>query len=158
MTGYKLSDLTAAASSLDALLTTPSQPTQTNILSVEIGANDLGNNISFGGNPNGFTTALATYLDARRAAGWKVVIHTILSRSDGTNSTLFNPDRATANTTIRTWLGTHADAIADVAADATIGPDGVSDNLTYYNADKVHPIDAAYAIWEPITRAAVNSL
>jgi lysophospholipase L1-like esterase len=154
--GSKLSDLTTRGPALDAMI--PIAPAQTFILAVEVGANDIGLAASFGSNPNGFTTALATYLDARRAAGWKVVIHTIIARNDGADSgTQFNIDRATANTTIRGWVGSHCDAIADVAGDATIGTDAAMNNATY-STDHVHPLDAGYIIWEPYTRAAINGL
>lgn len=239
-TGSRLSDLVARAPALDAEL--PIAPTQRFILSVGVGGNDIGNVSVWGANPNGFTAALATYLDARRAAGWKVVIHTIVARNDSSDGgAQFNSDRATANATIRTWLGIHCDAIADVASDTTIGIDSAAGSLitgavagtanvlrisvsnapsyftagvshvgltgtlaglsltgytglattsylvsavgtgwielsaitvnsgiwtsggnclgnNYWNIDGVHPIDAAYVIWETYTRAAINSL
>jgi hypothetical protein len=66
-------------------------------------------------------------------------------------------NRAIVNAAIVTWEGAHCDKVADWAANATMGANGASDNATNY-ADKVHPTLAGYAILEPITRAAINSL
>ena len=94
-------------------------PPQKYILTVELGANDLG-----GGVPATFLSNLSAFCDARRAAGWKVVLHTVLARVDaGDGGALFNSDRHTVNAAIRTWVGTHCDAVADWAADATMGTD-----------------------------------
>jgi hypothetical protein len=156
--GAILADLNTRAAALDALLSN-AIPTQEMILSVEIGVNDLGLGGAMGGNPSGFLTALAAHLDARRAAGWKVVAHTILanlSQTDG--GTQFLSERATVNTAIRGWVGTHCDALADWASDATIGIDTAPNNATIFFTDKLHPIDAGYVLLEPYTRAAINSL
>jgi lysophospholipase L1-like esterase len=155
--GSGLGGLVLRATDIDAVMS--GSPSTKFILSVDIGANDIGFGTGYAGNPTGYATALASYLDARRAAGWKVVIHTILARLDQADGgTQFNSDRAAVNTTIRTWVGTHCDAVADVAGDATIGTNTAPNNATYFNADKIHPTDAAYVIWEPYTRAAINSL
>jgi hypothetical protein len=80
VSGANLANLVSRAAALDAIIATG--PTQTRMLSVEIGANDLGISAPYNANPNGFITALISYLDARRAAGWKVVLHTILPRTE----------------------------------------------------------------------------
>lgn len=150
--GATLSTLSARAATLDAIIT--GAPTQKFILSLEVGANDLGSN-----NAAAFTTALATYCDARRTAGWKVVLHTILARLDaGDGGIQFNLDRATANATISTWVGTHGDALADWASNATMGTDTAPNNSTYFNSDKIHPKSAGYVLLEPYDRTAINGL
>jgi hypothetical protein len=162
ISGSILENLFDRAANVDAILA--GALPQTFILSVEVGTNDLGlgelgNNKAYTGNPNAFTRDLATYLDARRAAGWKTVCHTILAALDGTDGgTQFLSDRAIANATIRTWLGTHCDALADWASDPTMGTDTAPNNTTYWATDKLHPISAGYVLLEPYDRAAINGL
>jgi hypothetical protein len=162
VSGSILKNLSDRAANIDAILN--GAPPQTFILSVEAGTNDLGLNESGGnkpytGNPNAFTRDLATYLDARRAAGWKTVCHTILAALDATDGgTQFLSDRAIANATIRTWVGTHCDALADWASDPTMGTDTAPNNTTYWAGDKLHPNSAGYLLMEPYDRAAINGL
>jgi lysophospholipase L1-like esterase len=149
VSGSTVASLSDRAGIIDAMLAGASP--QTFILSVEVGVNDLA---TMPGNPNGFTTALATYLDARRAAGWKTVCHTILPSP---LAPPFLSDRATANATIRTWVGTHCDTLADWASDPTMGTETAPNNPTYY-ADGLHPTSAGYVLLEPYDRAAINGL
>lgn len=141
---------------LDQLIS--SGPPQTEyVLSVELGTNDL----FAARSPATVASDLAAYIDARIAAGWqKIVCHTILPRSGvgGTTEAQFNSDRATLNTTIRSWVGGRVTACADWAAEATMGPDGASNNVTYYNGDKTHPTTAGQTLLEVVTRAAINSV
>lgn len=140
--GADLSTLVARAAAIDGILP-PNKTGRKFILSVLIGANGIP-----------LDADLIAYLDARRAAGWLVVLGTITPKNgDGA----FNTARATKNTTYRTWVGTHADAIADFAADATMGPDSAAADTTYYS-DGLHPTAAGQAILETIYRAAVNGL
>ena len=69
----------------------------------------------------------------------------------------FNTARNTVNTTLRTWVGTHCDAIADFAADATMGPDAAASNATYYS-DGTHPTAAGQVILETVIRSVINAL
>jgi hypothetical protein len=150
--GANIATLVARATTLDSVMA-PTYPAQDYILSVEIGANDLGS-----GNSAAFLTSLAAYLDARRAAGWKVVAHTITPRtSQADGGVQFNIDRAAANTAIRTWVGVHCDALADWASDPVMGVDSASNNTTYY-LDQVHPTTAGYTLLEPYDRAAINGI
>lgn len=160
--GSQISGLVSRSAALDALLPT-ARSGRKFILSVECGANDLGS-----GTPSTdtFLASLAAYCDARRAVGWTVVVSTILPRTDaGDGGTQFNLDRGRANTEIRLWTtggtiasGIHADAVVDYASNATVGADSSSNNTTYYNVDKVHPLTAGYTVMEPIFRATVNAL
>lgn len=115
-----------------------------------LGANDLTNESL---NVATWLSDFAAYCDARRAAGWKVVAATILP---STNASV-TAKRGTVNTALRSWVGVHADAIADFAADATMGPDAAASDTTYY-ADGVHPTAAGHALLEPIMTAAINGL
>lgn len=152
ISGSSIANLNSRAPMVDAVIPASPLAGQKFVLHVLLGANDLG-----GGGGTGlvapFLTNLAAYLDARRAAGWKIVLGTILP---GTGSG-FNTNRNLANPTLRTWLGVHCDAIADFAADPTIGTDAAASNTTYYS-DGQHPAAPCYVIMEPILRAAVNGL
>lgn len=121
--------LNARAPVLDA---TFSRTTGTDVLSVLIGANDF----DFGVSTSDFLTQLAAYCDARRLVGWKLVICTILPRT----APGFNAWRNTVNATLVTWVGTHAAALCDFAADPIIGPDAAASNhALYVSFDGTHP-------------------
>ena len=153
--GETLTTLNARNAALDGILTS-GPPASEALLVVEMGANDLNANPD----PAAFTTALAAYIDARRAAGWtKIIATTVMPRTDagGASDVDFNTARATANATIRSWVGWRIQAVADWAANATMGADGASDNATYFG-DKVHPTAAGNTILKAITAAAINSV
>lgn len=156
VSGETLSGAVSKAASLDALITS-GPAVSDSLLVLEFGVNDL--NVATP-NATAFTNAYADYIDARLAAGWtNVIATTILPRTDagGASDVDFDAARATANTTIRSWVGGRIAAVADWAADATMGPNGASNNATYYG-DKVHPTATGNGILGPITAVAINSL
>lgn len=124
------------------------------IYTVLIGKND---------GPPGVVTAaqyaadIATHIAEMRTAGYThVVLGTLLPSSDAAYNTWRNALNAII--TGVGWAATNGvDAIADYAANATIGTDAAGSNATYY-PDGIHPSAACYAIMEPIYRAAVNAL
>lgn len=138
------------AAGLDAVIP-PNKNGRKFILSVQI-SNDLLVTSSAT-----YLSQLATYLDARKAAGWdKVVLATILPRIPATYAT-FNTRRAEANPILRTWVGTHCDAIIDFAAEADYGDDAdASDAAKYY--DGVHPTAATQIAMEAVARAVLDAL
>ena len=99
---------------------------------------------------------LKAYCQARQAAGYKVVLGTILPQSGTPNASAFNTARAIINASIRSdssfW-----DALSDFANNATMGPDSAAANTTYYS-DGEHPTDVGYSILAPIASAAIKSL
>lgn len=121
--------LNANAAVVDALL--PLAPKQ-GILSVMIGIN----NFAVGDSVPTFLTAAASYLDARRAAGWKVVLIPILPDLGDAGANVW---RNTANTTLETWTGVHADAVVDVSTYGSMWNDNAPLNATNYLSDKIHP-------------------
>lgn len=121
---------------------------RTRIVIVECGANDLRS-----ANQDAWLADVAACLDLYRTNGFKVIMTTCLP---GTTVN-YNPARNYANPIMRGWVGVHCDAIADWAADATIGPDAAASNATYF-ADGIHPTDAACAIMAPIVATAIDSL
>jgi lysophospholipase L1-like esterase len=100
--------------------------------------------------------SLATYVNARLAVGWSVVIITCVDRN-GINETI----RATYNLLITSTYGTGAVqgvAVADAAGNANIGANGANPNLTYFMADGTNLTPAGYAIVAGLVEAAALSL
>lgn len=141
--GTGISDMTTRAAGYDSIIP-PDTAGRKFILSV------LATN---GVTSGSYLTDLAAFCDARRAAGWLVIVCTITPRTTGG----YNTDRNTANTTIRTWVGLHADAICDFAANGTIGPDAAASDTTYYS-DGIHFTATAAAIAETVIRPVINAL
>lgn len=105
-----------------------------NIALVFTGTNDL----YFGATAATTYANIVTLCQARQAAGWKVVVFTILPRTQAGTPGSFEADRQTVNTNIRTNRVTFADGLCDTGLDASIGVAGASTDATYYNADQVH--------------------
>jgi lysophospholipase L1-like esterase len=120
-----------------------------NICVVWEGTNDLAK----GATAQAAYDNLVTYCQGRRAAGYKVVIVTILPRG----LTGFNEARNTVNASLRENLSTFADAIADPASDDRIGDDDDYADVTYYR-DGVHMTAAGYAIVAGLVQTAIEGL
>lgn len=155
VSGSQIATMNTRAAGVDACIPS-NRGSKRFVLSVLIGANDL----TAATTTTQFLTDLAAYCDARRAAGWKVVLCTLLPNINSG----YNAKRNVANTEIRLWTtggstiaGVHADYICDLAADATMGPDAASSNTTYY-PDGVHPSDAGHTILETVFRPVMNSV
>lgn len=99
---------------------------------------------------------LQTYCAARRSAGWKVVVLTLLPREAGASG--FETERQSFNTSVRTNWATFADALADVGNDATIGPNNADASTTYYQTDRIHLTEAGYRIVAPLVKTALLTL
>ncbi len=98
--------------------------------------------------------------DAARALGTnvKIVVATLLPRSDAGIRGTYEADRQTYNTEMRAnavALG-HAHVVWDVCVSG-MGAAGDSDNLTNFQSDKVHPAAAGFALLAPGYLAAVLS-
>jgi hypothetical protein len=106
---------------------------------------------------NNCVDAIWDYCDIVRAAGFKVVVLTVLpaTYSVGQNNT----ERAFINARLRDEWADHADAIADVAADPNIGPNGAQTNATYYSSvDEVHLTETGYATVSGIVKTAIDTI
>ena len=97
---------------------------------------------------------LAAYCKARQRAGFRVVICTVLPRG---RSAAFYEARNALNAELRANWRSFADALADVAANKTIGADGAETDTTYYR-DTVHLTAAGYAIVAGVVADAVERL
>ena len=99
---------------------------------------------------------LQTYLRARRAYGFKLVVGTVSPCSSGAQPVDFEVRRTALNALIRAGAAEY-DALADIAADANIGVFGASESATYFT-DKLHMTTAGYAIAAEIFRSAISSV
>lgn len=123
--------LAARAAAVDAAYSTALY--RKNVLVVACGHNDRA---------SGAATAFAAYkayCQARRAVGYKVIAVTLLPSTVGGFNT---PYRDTFNASVRGDTSFY-DALCDLGADATMGPDAAaSDTLLY--GDGVHPTQAGH--------------
>lgn len=110
------------------------------------------NDLALGASAASVYANLQSYWSSRRAAGYEVVAFTILPASavSGGNETA----RLAVNALIR-GDATKYDALADIAADARLQNTA---DLTYFQADGVHPTAAGAAVMADIAAAAINSL
>lgn len=102
---------------------------------------------------------IKAYFTARKAAGWKTIVATILPRNTPVSG--FETNRLSVNQMIRdaktngeTWV----DQVADVGGDVTVGQTGQYTNTTYYNVDGVHMVTAGFALLAPYFTNAINAI
>ncbi len=140
-----------AATDIDPLIS----GTATNVLLAFGGTNDLLNTAV-----GTVQTRLSTYCANRRAAGWKVLVGTILPRSDASvvDHTAWEAARITLNTWIRANYATWADGLMDFAADPRIGDDGDESSVLYYDGSLVHPNELGYRVIAGIAQSAIATL
>lgn len=115
-------------------------------------------NTMAGNSSNALSThaQLKTLSNSLRAAGYKVIVATMLPRNSAQinnanrqNDSNLN-DTLTLNGKIRAQWSTYADGLADVASDAVMGiySNGIvgvgERNTTYYKGDMIHPTTAGY--------------
>jgi hypothetical protein len=77
---------------------------------------------------------------ARRNAGFKVIVSTILPRSQAGLASTFETDRQMVNTLIRDNWQSFADGLSDIGANPIIGDSGDELNKAYYVDGKRQPI------------------
>jgi hypothetical protein len=156
--GDTLLNLISQIAATDALIV----PGARNVMSLLIGANDLNDTATYPTVTN-WLTAVKNYCDARRAAGWYLILGTLLPQgfTGGVNS--FNTRRATATPEMRLWTtngsicpGKHADLIVDFAADTILGPDNSSVLNPTYWSDEVHPTQLGYDRMTEIGKQAIG--
>lgn len=102
-------------------------------------------------------TALYSYCDTARADGWKVVIVSMLPRTDAGIRGSTEADRVTVNTDIAANHASHSDAYADVASIAGMSTTTDTTGVNF-QSDHVHPSVAGHALIEAVVRTAVLSL
>jgi hypothetical protein len=121
-----------------------------NVCVVMGGARDLVD----GRTPAAVHDDLVTYCLGRQAAGFRVVVLTLLPRRKAG----FEADRQAFNALVREeWPG-YADGLADVAADGRIGDAEDAWDLRYFEPGGLHPNDAGYAVMAVVTAPVLNAL
>jgi hypothetical protein len=120
---------------------------QKNVVVIWGGTNDF----FFGTSVSTVYADMTSYVAARHAVGWKVIVPTMLSRAgEETQKNSYNA-LILANSA-------GADGIADFTG-TPLGCDGCSTNATWFNSDKLHPTEAGVTTYEaPIIGAAINAL
>ena len=128
-----------------------SSTAKNNILEIFAGTNDNdGTNTSC----TAIYGNMTSYVAAAHATGWKVIVGTMLPRNGWSGNQI--TEQGACNTLIRA-NSAGADAIADYAADATMGVQANTTNTAYY-ADGTHPTSLGYGYLAIIEAAAVNGL
>ena len=99
--------------------------------------------------------ALAAYCLGRQAAGFQVVVMTLLPRD---NKPDFEAARQALNALVRTNWPAYADGLADIAADDRIGDARDCLDLAYYQPDALHPNAAGDAVMAAVTAPVLSRL
>lgn len=115
------------------------QSSAINVLVFWEGTNDL----YYGATPEVAYANLKTYLLARRAAGWKVAVLTLLPRWSAGVPSDFEASRQYVNYMLRRYWLDYADALIDVGADSIMGQPDTIWNAQWYQAyDNTHLAEA----------------
>jgi hypothetical protein len=125
-----------------------------NICVLWAGTNDMALYAASGTTTFGY---LQTYVNARRAVGWKVVIVTCINRGDID----INTERGVYNGLIAATYGGGAVpgvAVADPAANSHLGSNTAWMDTTYFLADKVHLTPVGYGLVAPLVSTAAQSI
>jgi lysophospholipase L1-like esterase len=132
-------DLDARAETLDS---TYGDGRGTHVLVVWAGSNDLNEGRSVGDTYQD----MVAYCLARRLTGWRVLVLTVLPRSQSDVPTGYERDREALNSLIRKNWPSFADGLVDIASDPRLGVPGDEKDRTYYLADRIHLTDRGYGL------------
>ncbi len=102
-------------------------------------------------------TRLETYCSNRQAAGFQVIVFTLLPNGGDVPPT-YEADRQTVNTSIRANWENYADALCDVGGNEFIGDAGDEHDTTYFNVDEVHLNATGYGIVAALAKTAYDTL
>lgn len=114
------------------------------------GSNDLA---VFGRSDTDVYNDIVSYCSGRQTTGFKVIVLTIMPRRDCTAGK--ETYRQSVNTSLRANWASYADALVDVAADSRL--DDFNDT-TYFYTDKIHLVDAGYAVVASLINDAIEAL
>ena len=118
------------------------------VAAVFAGTNDVS---SFGDTPSNTLTYMALEVQQLKAAGCRVFIGTMLSRSG------FDTQKDAYDTALLQQGKTiGADGFIDFAADVNLGSDGASANSTWFQADGIHPTQTGQNRMGVIASNALN--
>jgi len=122
-----------------------------NVVTIWAGTNDIANNST---NVNAVYANLVSYVAARHAIGWKVIVMTMLTKGNPSTSDIA---RDAYNALI---LANTAGADLVVSFNSTpLGIDGGASNSTYFLSDNLHPNQfSVNTIETPALNTAINNL
>ena len=98
--------------------------------------------------------ALKRYCSQRRAAGFRVVVLTVLPASDPET---FEATRLAYDGMVRASWNTFADGLADIAADPRIGDTGDNLDRQFYGPDALHPNNAGNAVMAAVAAPVLQA-
>jgi GDSL-like Lipase/Acylhydrolase family len=98
--------------------------------------------------------SLKSYCSKRRAAGFRVVVVTVLPSSDPVT---FEATRLAFDGMVRASWKTFADGLADIAADPRIGDTGDNLDRQFYGQDGLHPNNAGNAVMASVAAPVLQS-
>ena len=101
---------------------------------------------------------LTAYAEGRRQRGFRVVVLTMLPRSDSYAQADFEARRQAVNEKIRAGWEGFADLLVDVAADQRLGSPGAETNLVYFTSDRVHLNDTGQGVVAKLVRTGLTKL
>lgn len=133
-----------AFSEVDILLSLYSR----NIVVLWGGVNDLLYPVT----PDIVLNRIRSYCISRRRAGWQVIVCTLASLNGQ------ETNRLALNVLLRAHWTEFADGLADLGADANIGPLNAYTNGAYFYSDGIHLIDAGYSIVAGLVQSTVNAV
>ena len=145
VSGSSIATVASRAATIDSWFSPITGP---KVLFLFVGANDQGEGVTT------FVANVKAYCLARKAAnpGLKIVLATLLPQV----ASGFNTFRDAVNAAIHAD-NSYYDALADFAANPTMGCDACAANTTYF-PDGEHPSSAGHAILGPIAGAAIQSV
>jgi hypothetical protein len=149
--GNRIEDIAARAAQVDSLVASGRKY----VLSVMTGSNDFQYWGTLTGiSPAAFVQKLKDYCLARRAAGWTVVVCTVLPHTGGSTHTAFNTWRDSVNTAIRADNSFY-DVLCDWRVDAGLDTAPTSPDASLY-VDYIHPSDACQARLAAVYKTAIT--
>lgn len=129
-----------------------------NILVIGTGWNDMASDGN-GDSPSTYLAHLASYCAARRAVGWKICLTTI---NEADQSPTQGPGYKARKGAVNDWVIanglTIADAVANSRNDPHIGDGADTTNSTYYWTDRLHMLNAGYAVEAGYVAVAVATI
>jgi len=103
-----------------------------NMLVFWCGTNDLSIGAGAGLVAADVIALYSQYCAARKAAGFRVLVGTMMPRGNALVPATYESERVYFNTLLRAGWSTFADGLIDVAADARLGTPGANTNATYF--------------------------
>ena len=148
-TGDSLADLVLQSAAIDALY---DGAAPVNVLAVLCGIND----ISGGRTAPQVRDDMIAYCQARRAAGWKVLLISLPPNDLNIGSAAFNPVRNAINAYHDAHWREYADGYCALHLDSRIGKDGCEMDATYYGVTHIHLTDAGYLVLGRLVSGALG--